>query len=52
MISRRGDGAHDFPPGIGKFRKTMEQQDEGAPAGLESGLEHVDRETVDVADDA
>ena len=30
----------------------MEKQDEGPPDGLEARLEHMDRETVDVIDDA
>ena len=52
MISRRGKGTHDFPPRVGEFRKTMEKQDEGPPVGLESCLEHMDREAVDVLDNA
>src|SRR6202035_1323272 len=52
VISRRGKGTHDLPPGIGEFRKTMEKQDEGPPVGLESCLEHMDREAVDVLDNA
>jgi hypothetical protein len=30
----------------------MEKQDEGPPVGLEASLEHMDRETVDVLDNA
>ena len=30
----------------------MEKQDEGPPVRLEARLEHMDRETVDVLDDA
>src|ERR1700722_10010975 len=52
VIARRRERAHDFPPAVSEFRKSMEQQDEGPPLHLESRLKYVDRETVDVMDSA
>jgi hypothetical protein len=52
VISRRRERAHDLPPRICELRKAMEKQDEGASLGLESCLERVDRETVNVVDHA
>jgi hypothetical protein len=52
VISRRRKRAHDSPPRVCEFRKAMEKRDEGPPVGLESSLEHVDRESVNVVDHA
>jgi hypothetical protein len=50
MISRGRKGKHDFPPAVCEFRKTVEKQDARPSLRLESCLQNMDRETVDVFD--
>ncbi len=43
---------HQFSPGIGQLRKTVEQQDAGSVFLLESGLQHVHAQAVDAGHEA
>jgi hypothetical protein len=52
MISRCRKREHDFPPAVCQLRKAMEKQDAAPSLRLESCLQHMDRETVDVIDHA
>src|SRR5208282_4735411 len=48
----RRERQHDLPPGVGKLRKAVEEQDQGPPHGLEAGLQHVYAQPVDIGHEA
>ena len=48
VISRSCQRQHDPPPAICKLREAVEKQDAWSALGLETRLQHVHREPVDV----
>src|SRR5262245_32574245 len=52
VITRCGQRQHHFAPAVGQLGKTVQQQEAGTARPLESRLQHVNPETVDVIDEA
>jgi len=50
--TRRSQGRHHVAPGISQFGKTVQQQNERPPFGLEPSLQHVHPQAVDAVDKA
>jgi hypothetical protein len=52
VIARARQRRQHLAPAIGELGKSVQQQHARPPFGLEAGLEHVNVETVDGAEDA
>ena len=47
MIAQRRQGQHHVPPGIGEFRKAMQQQKAGPPRRFMPGFQQMDAQPID-----
>ena len=50
VVASLGQRNHDPPPAVRELREAVEQQHARALATIEASLEHVHRQTIDVAD--